>query len=103
MHPRKCECASLSLSVFCSADRIANGNYILLYFKAGGILHPSSFRGLPPLTLPYVMVTFALLMVATMKSPLRKIDVTQLSYPEMHRRLFRGGNCVDDDANVFVT
>ena len=59
--------------------------------------------GLPPLTFPYVFVTLTLMMMATMKSPLRKIDVSQLSYPEMHRRLFRGGNCVDDEANVFVT
>ena len=32
----------------------------------------------------------------------QRVDVGELSHPAMHRRLFRIGNAVDDEANVFT-
>ncbi|TRY79884.1 hypothetical protein TCAL_13361 [Tigriopus californicus] len=58
----------------------------------------------PPFsTWPFTLVTFVFLLCASTRSPLRKIDIALLSYPEMHRRLFRGGTSVDDEGNMFAT
>ena len=32
----------------------------------------------------------------------QRVDVGELSHPAMHKRLFRIGNAVDDEANVFT-
>ena len=78
----------------------ASGAYPSTCTRACSNLNPIADPLVPPLASN--LATFTFILGLHTNSKLKRIDVTFLSYPEMHRRLFRGGNSVDDEANALV-
>ncbi|XP_042241116.1 urea transporter 2-like [Homarus americanus] len=58
-------------------------------------LHKSS---MPVLTTPHVVATLILLHARIRGGQLKRVDLIYLTFPEMHRRLFRPGNAIEDCA-----
>lgn len=51
---------------------------------------------MPVLTVPHVVTTLVLLHTRMRGGLIKRIDLVYLTFPEMHRRLFRPGNAVED-------
>ncbi|KAK4306837.1 hypothetical protein Pmani_021361 [Petrolisthes manimaculis] len=62
------------------------------------IFHTLNKNSLPVLTTPHVVATLVLLHSRIRGGLLKRVDLIYLTYPEMHRRLFRPGNAVEDCA-----
>ncbi|KAK3859604.1 hypothetical protein Pcinc_034289 [Petrolisthes cinctipes] len=62
------------------------------------IFHTLNKNSFPVLTTPHVVATLVLLHARIRGGLLKRVDLIYLTYPEMHRRLFRPGNAVEDCA-----
>lgn len=49
----------------------------------------------------FISTVAILLSFSSTRGICQRVDVLELSHPAMHKRLFRVGNAVDDEANVF--
>ncbi|XP_069192178.1 urea transporter 1-like [Procambarus clarkii] len=77
--------------------------YSTLTAASGAVLSALLFRAfkqssMPVLTAPHVMATLVLLHARVRGGQLKRVDLIYLTFPEMHRRLFRPGNAVEDCA-----
>ncbi|XP_068202282.1 urea transporter 1-like [Palaemon carinicauda] len=60
------------------------------------LYHSLSQALIPVLTTPHVLATLILLHARIRGGLLKRVDLVYITFPEMHRRLFRPGNAVED-------
>ncbi|XP_071538870.1 urea transporter 1-like [Panulirus ornatus] len=60
------------------------------------LFHTLKQSSVPVLTTPHVVATLVLLHARIRGGLLKRVDLIYLTFPEMHRRLFRPGNAVED-------
>ncbi|ROT79168.1 putative urea transporter 1 isoform X1 [Penaeus vannamei] len=75
--------------------------YSCLVALAGAVMSAFIFQvmlkiNMPVLTVPHVVATLVLLHTRMRGGLIKRIDLVYLTFPEMHRRLFRPGNAVED-------